>query len=464
MRESNENESVPPSILSSESFGLMQNDFSKNFRKNLDDEINKDQILQFLDYNSPNGKFDRNYANKMFDFLFNNPRDLTVKSFISNYLYSIEELKRSRIEFENKLSQFQQEKNEYQSKILNYKNEPLNEDGISPNSKLIIILDKIEFVQEDNADDRIYHFTLEYNNKIYKSQNFTRAILEIEERNNTFEFENIQKNDNIILKLKDSNDEEIRNLYISTDNLIDKNQEDFEINVGVENDEKITILNVYFRGSIIISYYNHYNNLLNQNQQQIQKYKERLTKTNETINTLTNLKCFKGTQKENQNNIYYNDNDNDNIKYKIENSNYDYNNFNNGNIVFNGFDFENIKGIEFKEIIILTLICILNMILGKTDLINFIICSLFIVYLLERNSENYEKNKNAINFGTIFGYIVIGSYVYDVLWFLFNISGYLFNGFINTLIVLNSILIIIGKIYIKNQIQQKKSNQLNINR
>ena len=132
--------------------------------------------------------------------------------------------------------------------------------------------------------------------------------------------------------------------------------------------------------------------------------------------------------------------------------------------MFNGFDFENIKGIEFQEIIILTLICILNMILGKTDLINFIICSLFIVYLLERNSENYEKNKNAINFGTIFGYIVIGSYVYDVLWFLFNISGYLFNGFINTLIVLNSILIIIGKIYVKNQIQQKKSNQLNINR
>ena len=193
-------------------------------------------------------------------------------------------------------------------------------------------------------------------------------------------------------------------MSISTDYLIGKNQEDFEINVGVENDEKITILNVYFRGNIIISYYNHYNNLLNQNQQQIQKYKERLTKTNETINTLTDLKCFKGIKTENQNNIYYTDNDN--IKYKIDNSNYDYKNFNNGNIVFNGFDFENIKGIEFKEIIILTLICILNMILGKTDLINFIICSLFIVYLLERNSENYEKNKNAINFGTIFGYIV----------------------------------------------------------
>ncbi len=30
----------------------------------------------------------------MFDFLINNPRDLTVKSFISNYLYSIEELKK----------------------------------------------------------------------------------------------------------------------------------------------------------------------------------------------------------------------------------------------------------------------------------------------------------------------------------------------------------------------------------
>ena len=50
--------------------------------------------FQFLDYNSPNGKFDRNYENKMFDFLINNPRDLTVKSFISNYLYSIEELKK----------------------------------------------------------------------------------------------------------------------------------------------------------------------------------------------------------------------------------------------------------------------------------------------------------------------------------------------------------------------------------
>jgi hypothetical protein len=44
MRESNENESVPPSILSSESFGQMQFDFQRNFSKNLDDLIGKEEI------------------------------------------------------------------------------------------------------------------------------------------------------------------------------------------------------------------------------------------------------------------------------------------------------------------------------------------------------------------------------------------------------------------------------------
>ena len=455
MRESNENESVPPSILSSESFGQMQFDFQRNFSKNLDDLIGKEEILNFLDYNSPQKNFDRNYANKMFSILLNNPKDLTVKSFISNYLYSIEELKISRQEFENRLNQLQQEKNIYLSKILNYKNEPVNENGDStPN--LVIIFDQINFMNKDDEDNKIYHFTIQYNDKSFDTKEFTRANPKLNQIENTFEFENIDKNETINLTLKVNQDDIIRELSITNNTFFENNQEEFEIDIGVKDDDLKEILNVSLRGIILDSFYNYYNNLLNENKSQIDKCKNQLNKTQETINTLTNLKCFKGNNdfKINQKNVYSNESLQDNIN--------DYKNFS----IYNSanYNINNIKRIETFEIVILMLLNILNMIFGKTDYINFIVCGLFIFYLLENNNENTNYKNTGLSVKMIFNWVVVGSFIYDALWFIFNFSSYFFNGFINTIVLMNTIIIIIGKVYLQMKINKIKLDIKNLNR
>ena len=455
MRESNENESVPPSILSSESFGQMQFDFQRNFSKNLDDPIGKDEILNFLDYNSPQKNFDRNYANKMFNILLNNPKDLTVKSFISNYLYSIEELKISKQEFENRLIQLQQEKNIYLSKSLNYKNEPLSENGNSvPN--LVIIFDQINFINKDDEDNKIYHFTIQYNDKSYDTKEFTRANPKLNQIENTFEFENINKNEVINLALKVNQDDIIRELSINNNSFFENNQEEFEIDIEVKDDDFNEILNVSLRGIILDSFYNYYNNLLNENKTQIDKCKNQLNKTQETINTLTNLKCFKGNNDfiKNQKNVYSNESLQDNIK--------DYKNF----LIYNStnFNINNIKRIETLEILILMLLNILNMILGKTDYINFIVCGFFIFYLLENNNEDINYKKTGLTIKMIFNWIIICSFIYDILWFIFNFSSYFFNGFINTMVFIITIIVIIGKVYLQMKINKIKLDNKNLNR
>ena len=449
MRESNENESVPPSILSSESFGQMQFDFQKNFSKNLDDPIKEDEILNFLDYNSPQKNFDRNYANKMFNILLNNPKDLTVKSFISNYLYSIEELKISKQEFESRLNQLQQEKNIYLSKILNYKNESLNVEE----QNLIIIFDKINFLSNDDEDNKIYHFTIQYNEQSYDTKGFTRAIPKLNQIENTFEFEKIKKEEVMNLTLKDNKDDTIRVLSINNQSFYENDQEEFEIELEVQDDEGKEFLIVTLKGIMTNSFYNYYNNLLNENQPQIDKCKNQLNKTIETINTLTNLKCFKGNNNYNMNNknIYSNENMDDNNDYK-------YHKFNNSI----NFDINNIKRIETLEIVILMLLTILNMILGKTDYINFIVCGVYIFYLLEKNNDNLNSNNTNLTIKMLFFYIVIVSYIYDGLWCIFNFSSYFFNGFINTMIFIITIIIVIGKVYLQIEINKIKSdNKLN---
>ena len=447
MRESNENESVPPSILSSESFGQMQFDFQRNFSKNLDDPIGKDEILNFLDYNSPQKNFDRNYANKMFNILLNNPKDLTVKSFISNYLYSIEELKISKQEFENRLIQLQQEKNIYLSKSLNYKNEPLSENGNSvPN--LVIIFDQINFINKDDEDNKIYHFTIQYNDKSYDTKEFTRANPKLNQIENTFEFENINKNEVINLALKVNQDDIIRELSINNNSFFENNQEEFEIDIEVKDDDFNEILNVSLRGIILDSFYNYYNNLLNENKTQIDKCKNQLNKTQETINTLTNLKCFKGNNDfiKNQKNVYSNESLQDNINNSTN------------------FNINNIKRIETLEILILMLLNILNMILGKTDYINFIVCGFFIFYLLENNNEDINYKKTGLTIKMIFNWIIICSFIYDILWFIFNFSSYFFNGFINTMVFIITIIVIIGKVYLQMKINKIKLDNKNLNR
>ena len=447
MRESNENESVPPSILSSESFGQMQFDFQRNFSKNLDDPIGKDEILNFLDYNSPQKNFDRNYANKMFNILLNNPKDLTVKSFISNYLYSIEELKISKQEFENRLIQLQQEKNIYLSKSLNYKNEPLSENGNSvPN--LVIIFDQINFINKDDEDNKIYHFTIQYNDKSYDTKEFTRANPKLNQIENTFEFENINKNEVINLALKVNQDDIIRELSINNNSFFENNQEEFEIDIEVKDDDFNEILNVSLRGIILDSFYNYYNNLLNENKTQIDKCKNQLNKTQETINTLTNLKCFKGNNDfiKNQKNVYSNESLQDNINNSTN------------------FNINNIKRIETLEILILMLLNILNMILGKTDYINFIVCGFFIFYLLENNNEDINYKKTGLTIKMIFNWIIICSFIYDILWFFFNFSSYFFNGFINTMVFIITIIVIIGKVYLQMKINKIKLDIKNLNR
>ena len=104
------------------------------------------------------------------------------------------------------------------------------------------------------------------------------------------------------------------------------------------------------------------------------------------------------------------------------------------------------------------------MILGKTDYINFIVCGFFIFYLLENNNEDINYKKTGLTIKMIFNWIIICSFIYDILWFIFNFSSYFFNGFINTMVFIITIIVIIGKVYLQMKINKIKLDNKNLNR
>ena len=95
------------------------NDLNWDNKKNLTGE----DILYFLNINSPQGKFDPILAEKILSFLgLDNQNTITVEDFINYYMQFDSDLQKSKEEFNNKLLTRQNSLNNIEEQCNKYKN------------------------------------------------------------------------------------------------------------------------------------------------------------------------------------------------------------------------------------------------------------------------------------------------------------------------------------------------------
>jgi len=438
----NSNDQIPENILNSKNFKQMQLDFKKKYNKDLEDNISRNEILNFLDSNSKVNKFDRNLSNKMFNALLTNTESeyITVKYFISNYLTLIDEIEQSKNEYINNKIELENKNEEYKNKINLYKNEKYTNENISENAKFQITFDSVEFNNDINLSNyinEIFYIIVSINNlNENKTENFSLNKTELNSEKNCFEFYNVKKNDYLNIRLFNNNNYQLRNLDIELEKFMKDNIEEIEVELEIPNEnEDTTLLSVKSRVIFITSFLNYYQNLLTKNNDEINKINDKLNKINSYYRQLNGLKCFKDNSNintntnfssnvtnkntaNNTNNDIYNNNVNNNYYNNMKNEYVDSNilNNNNNNLLYgDNFDIYNIiKGLSSKLILACLGISLFNMILGKSDMINFLV-SLYIVLQI----ITYNINDKYLL------YLFIGSYIYDFFWVIFETNNHL---------------------------------------
>ena len=119
------------------------------FDKDLDDEIDQQELLNFLDSNMKNGqKFDRSLANKIFEALdLDKSGKITVEEFIRNFISIEEEIKTHAKDLQNKYFTEKEKNANLQKMLLENQTEKLNAEGIGQNAKITIEVYNIEFLR-----------------------------------------------------------------------------------------------------------------------------------------------------------------------------------------------------------------------------------------------------------------------------------------------------------------------------
>lgn len=122
----------------------------KKYDKNLDDFIDYTELLSFLDSLMKTGeKFDRNIAKDIFKILdLNGDKKVTVEEFLKTFIGIYDTIDLQIKAFETQLIEEENKKRECKSLIRNFINEPINEEQLSPNSKFLLEITNIEFIQQ----------------------------------------------------------------------------------------------------------------------------------------------------------------------------------------------------------------------------------------------------------------------------------------------------------------------------
>jgi len=124
--------------------------------KNLDGEIDKNELIAFLDGNCKNGKFDRNLATQIFNILdIDNNGKITIDEFINSYMRIIDEIKSQIKNFEVLYKQEDINRSRLELLVKNNINEVLNNEDLGPNSKFIIEIINIEYIKSRLTYDGI---------------------------------------------------------------------------------------------------------------------------------------------------------------------------------------------------------------------------------------------------------------------------------------------------------------------
>jgi len=124
--------------------------------KNLDGEIDQNELIDFLDSESKGGKFDRTLAKNIFSILdMDKNGKISIEEFIKSYVSIIDDVKRQVKELESGYRA--EEKNKSRLDLLkkNNINEVLNEQELGPNSKFLIEIINIEYLKNKMNFDGI---------------------------------------------------------------------------------------------------------------------------------------------------------------------------------------------------------------------------------------------------------------------------------------------------------------------
>ena len=119
------------------------------FDKDMNDEINKQEMLNFFDANMPNNKqYDRSLADKVFG-IFDSDKSgkISVEEFIKTFIHMEEELKIHKSQLKDKINNEKKAQNEIQFEVNKFKNEQLNSEGLSELSVINCEIVDIEFIK-----------------------------------------------------------------------------------------------------------------------------------------------------------------------------------------------------------------------------------------------------------------------------------------------------------------------------
>lgn len=174
------------------------NDLNWDKQKNLSPE----DIMLFLNSNSPEGKFEETLCQSLLKFLgLESSESITVEGFIQFYMRFDANLQKSKEDFNNKLLTRQNTLNNLEEQSNNYKNEELNSEEFCKDAKLTLEITGID-IQEDLSDINVVQILIEklYNGQTY--QKFFNINNDDDTVNKTFELKPQKKTDNFIISLK----------------------------------------------------------------------------------------------------------------------------------------------------------------------------------------------------------------------------------------------------------------------
>ena len=269
-------------------------------------KINQTELVQYLNNNSSEGKFDEVISNKLFQILnFDSENLISIKDFISGYIQFEEDIRNNVEELNIKLKKVQKEYDELVEKCKKYKEEKINSEGLCENAKIygeitdIDIQKKMKGIKEIiikvifNDKSEEFHFQLgDINNK------------EID--NKKFEFKPTSRKDYFEFIMQGlNNKDKIFDIGRKVFPLTDVDQEEYLVQIivpEIENEEKIA---AYINAKIIL-YWNDY--------KEYEKQKIKIQKKlNKLIIAVNKAKDYLKKIREIFGKLSFNDNDNNKL-------------------------------------------------------------------------------------------------------------------------------------------------------
>ena len=188
----------------------LKNVFSEVDR-DLESEINKREIVDFLNSRTSDGKeFNQNLTKKILDTLtFNENGTISVEDFIKGLIYFESVLKGNQVNLQQKLYQEQKELEYNKAQCRKYQQEQLNSEGFCENAKITVTVEDVD-MQTKLEDIKSIGITILYND-IVKKTNFVSGGESNVRLNEKFEFKPKTRKDYFEFKLKgiDYNEQEI---------------------------------------------------------------------------------------------------------------------------------------------------------------------------------------------------------------------------------------------------------------